>query len=62
MKVTVNGMVIEGTPQEITFFMELNQLQPDPKPSFPTALAKAIPPANYLHYQMGKKLYSLRKS
>ncbi|WP_134683082.1 hypothetical protein [Brevibacillus migulae] len=61
MKVTINGMVIEGTPQEITFFLEMNQLYPDSRPSFRPVLDKHIPAADYLHYQAIKKVTSVRK-
>lgn len=60
MRVTVNGMIIEGTPQEITFFMHLNHLQLDEKPASPS-----VPSDNerlqLLHYHWDKKQFALRK-
>jgi len=58
MKVSVNGMVIEGTPQEVTAFLKMNKMLPAEQAE---KLEVAVPQSSFvnllLYREMGRKKY-----
>jgi len=61
MKITVNGMTIEGTPHEVTTFLKLNNMLPIPF-SIKQDVTRVEPAALHLlmNRQMGKRHYQTR--
>ncbi len=58
MKVTVNGMVVEGTPQEVTTFLQLNKLLPYQQAEKTELAGMSQSAMNMLLYrEIGKKKY-----
>jgi hypothetical protein len=61
MKVTVNGITIEGTPYEVTTFLRLNQLLPvQDEQGKHCAVLKPDALNLMIHKQAGKRLYQTR--
>jgi hypothetical protein len=62
MKVTVNGITIEGTPYEVTTFLRLNQLLPvQDEPGKDSAVLKPAALNLMIHKQAGKWHYQTKR-
>jgi hypothetical protein len=61
MKITVNGMTIEGTPHEVTMFLQMNNMLPAPNSTVKGSTLMEPAALNLLIYkQMGKRHYQTR--
>ncbi|MFY0545833.1 hypothetical protein [Brevibacillus sp. H7] len=61
MKITVKGMTIEGTPHEVTAFLQMNNLLPIPHSTDKDSSSLEPSALNLLLYkQMGKRHYQNR--
>ncbi len=58
MKLTVNGMTIEGTPDEVTTFLQMNNLLPNSQSTGKNTTSMKPSALNLLIYkQMAKRQY-----
>lgn len=61
MKITINGMTIEGTPNEVTTFLQMNNMLPVPNSTGKEVASKDPFALNLLLYkQMGRRHYQTR--
>jgi hypothetical protein len=62
MKVTVNGITMEGTPYEVTTFLRLNQLLPvQDDAGKDSAVLKPAALNLMIHKQSGRRHYQTRR-